>query len=100
MATPTATVVDINSLLDSRVGYRDGRPFIRGARLSVDTIAAAHLQGMTVDEMHEQHPHVSVASIFAALAFFYQHKAEIEAQWDRDAEDAEEEARRLGIEVL
>ena len=100
MATPVATEVDINELLDSRADYRQGRPFVRGARLSVDTIAAAHLQGVTPDEMHEEHPQVSLASIHAALAFFYLHRDRIEGEWDRDAQDAEEEAKRLGIEVL
>jgi len=99
MATPTATVVDINSLLDSRVGYRDGRPFIRGRRIGVDDVAARHARGDSFETIRDDFA-LEPEQMHAALAYYYLHKDAMEEQWERDAEEAEDEARRLGIRTL
>jgi uncharacterized protein (DUF433 family) len=38
-------------MLVVREGFRDGRPCIAGTGITVHTIAAQHLQGMTPDAM-------------------------------------------------
>ena len=35
------------------------------------------------EDIQEQHPHLSLAGIYAALAYFYDHQAEMEAQIER-----------------
>ena len=45
--------------------------------------------GSDAFEIHEQHPHLSLAQIHAALSYYYDHKAEVDAlieQWDREVE--------------
>lgn len=37
----------------------------------------------SVEEMQRQHPQLSLAQIHAALAFYYDHQAEIDAQVER-----------------
>jgi uncharacterized protein (DUF433 family) len=45
--------------------------------------------GWDAQEIHRQHPHLSLAEIHAALAYYYDHKAEIDAQIQRDMEEYE-----------
>ena len=45
-----------------------GRPCLRGTGITVHTIAAHHLQGMTPDEILDGFPHATLSGIHAALA--------------------------------
>lgn len=40
--------------------------------------------GWSPEEMHEQHPHLSLAHIHAALSYYHDHKEEIDAGIERD----------------
>jgi hypothetical protein len=42
----------------------------------------------TPEEMHEQHPHWSLAQIHAALSYYYDHQAEYDAEIDRSLQEA------------
>ena len=44
--------------------------------------------GSSPAEMHFQYPHLSLAQIYAALAYYYEHQAEFEAEILRQAERA------------
>jgi len=35
--------------------------------------------GWSPEEMHRQHPHLSMAQIHAALSYYYEHQAEVDA---------------------
>jgi uncharacterized protein (DUF433 family) len=49
--------------------------------IKVVEIALDHLAyGWSADAIHEQYPHLSMAQIHAALAYFYDHQPEIEKQ--------------------
>jgi uncharacterized protein (DUF433 family) len=49
--------------------------------VKVIEIALDHLAyGWSADAMHEQFPHLSLAQIHAALAYFYDHQAQFEAE--------------------
>ncbi len=41
------------------------------------------------EEIREQHPHLSLSQIYAALAYYYDHKETIDAQIDADWRDVE-----------
>jgi len=43
--------------------------------------------GWSADAIHEQHPHLSLAEIHAALAFYYDHTGEFEAQIEREKDE-------------
>ena len=45
--------------------------------------------GWDVQEIHRQHAHLSLAQIHSALAFYYDHKPEIDAQIQRDLDQYE-----------
>jgi uncharacterized protein (DUF433 family) len=45
--------------------------------------------GWDAAQIHRQHPHLSLAHIHSALAYYYDHKAEIDAQIKRELEEYE-----------
>jgi uncharacterized protein (DUF433 family) len=56
-----------------------GQPHVQGTRITVQRIAleVEHL-GMTPDEVLAAHPHLTLAQVHAALAYFYDHRQEVE----------------------
>ncbi len=85
----------------SKVDYRNiekvpercgGRAVVAGTRIRVSVILACYRRGITVEEIVEQYPHLRSADMHDALAFAYDHPAEIDADL---AADDEEAAQRL-----
>jgi uncharacterized protein (DUF433 family) len=63
---------------------RGGKPCISGTRITVSDIAALHLRlGQSVDEIAAGYD-LSLAAVHAALAYYYDHRDEIEAQMQAD----------------
>jgi len=66
-----------------------GVAWITGTKVKVIEVATDKLaHGSTPEEMHLQYPHLSLAQIYAALAYYYEHQAEFEAEIRRQAERA------------
>ncbi len=64
-----------------RPGYCGGYPHILGHRIKVKHVAVWHeQQGMSPAEIVEVYPTIRLAQVHAALAYFYDHRAEIEAE--------------------
>ncbi|MBE0540516.1 MAG: DUF433 domain-containing protein [Verrucomicrobia bacterium] len=64
-----------------------GRAWIDDTKVKVIEVVLDHLAyGWSADEIHEQHPHLSLAQVHAALTYYYDHQAELEAQIQREAE--------------
>ena len=58
----------------------DGRAWIDDTNVKVIEVAMDYLaHGSSPEEMHRQFPHLSLAQIHAALAFYYDHQAEFDA---------------------
>jgi uncharacterized protein (DUF433 family) len=89
-----AGVVDIDRLLEVRPGFRDGRPCLRGTGITVHTIAAHHLQGMSPEEILDGFPQATLAGIHAALAYYYAHRTEVDADAANDLALGEQERER------
>lgn len=51
--------------------------------------------GSSPEEIHFQYPHLSLAQIHAALAYYYDHQTEIEAEIDRRWREANDLALRI-----
>ena len=66
-----------------------GVAWITGTKVKVIEVATDKLaHGSSPEEMHFQYPHLSLAQIYAALAYYYEHQAEFEAEILRQAERA------------
>lgn len=75
--------------LDKYIELRDNRPHIRGRRLPVAFIAAAERANHSIlSELAYQFT-LSEEQVLAALLYYHEHKAEIDAQ---DAEDIQQSA--------
>jgi uncharacterized protein (DUF433 family) len=57
-----------------------GKPRIAGTRIKVEQVVLWHLrQGMSLDEIVARWSHLTLADLHAALAYYHDHKDEIEA---------------------
>jgi uncharacterized protein (DUF433 family) len=62
-----------------------GKPRIAGSRIRVKDIVVWHdRQGMTPSEIVSKWPHLTLASIYAALAYYHDHREEINAELAAD----------------
>jgi uncharacterized protein (DUF433 family) len=58
-----------------------GVVWIEGANVKVMEVVLDHVAyGWSADAIHEQHPHLELAQVHAALAFYYDHQAEFDAE--------------------
>jgi uncharacterized protein (DUF433 family) len=64
----------------SQPGVQGGSPCIRGTRVPVWVLAAIHKKGDTPDDILEMYPNLSAAQVYAALSYYYEHRAEIDAE--------------------
>ena len=72
-------------------GVCGGKPRIDGLRITVEHIAAWHEQmGRTPAEFVVTHPTVTLAQVHAALAYYYDHKHEIDADIEEGKRFVEE----------
>jgi uncharacterized protein (DUF433 family) len=81
-------VAVINSLIEI-----DGKgvPWISGANTKVvEVVLDKMAYGWSPEEMHRQHPHLSMAQIHAALSYYYEHQAEVDADIERRNQYVEE----------
>lgn len=63
---------------------------IAGTRTKVIQIALdKRFYGWGPEEIQAEHPHLSLADVHAALAFYYDHQAQLDAHIDQDQKDAE-----------
>lgn len=65
-----------------------GSPIIKGTRTSVANIAAYYLMGLTPEEIQRELPHLSLAQVFDALAFYLDHREIIDRELEKDKEDS------------
>lgn len=56
---------------------------VAGTDIKISQIASEyeHL-GMTPDQIAEAHPHLGLAEIHAALAYYYDHRERIQRDWE------------------
>lgn len=78
-----------------------GKPRIAGTRIRVQDIVAMHeWHGMSADEIAAGYPHISLADVYAALAYYHDHRDEIERHIKDDEQFAEEFRKKHLIERL
>lgn len=68
---------------------RDARgvAWIDEANVKVIEVVLDHLAyGWSADAIHEQHPHLSLAQIHAALGFYYDHQAEFDTEIEKQTQ--------------
>lgn len=81
-----------------RPGYCGGKAAISNTRVRVNSIASLHRAGRTPLEMLEAYPHLTLEQVYAALAYYHEHAAEIEAELQAESDFAAgHEARKAAF---
>lgn len=93
MATHPATTPSIASVSHIEVtpGTCGGKPRIAGHRIRVQDIVIWTEQGRSADEIVADFPQLSLADVYAALAYYHDHREQI----DRDIREDDEFVRQM-----
>ena len=86
MPTLASTLIEIDE---------QGVAWISGTKVKVIEVAldkVAH--GWSPEEIHFQHPHLSLAQIHGALAYYYEHQTEFDEQMILEVKQSDAWARR------
>jgi uncharacterized protein (DUF433 family) len=89
------TVLAINLIVSNPV-VRGGRPIIGGTTLRVQDVVTAYLYRHQTPEEVADNYQMSPAQVHAALAYYYEHRNEFDAQIQADDEYIQE-AKEKGL---
>jgi uncharacterized protein (DUF433 family) len=93
MATTTARVVYSHITKDP--GVCGGEACIDGTRITVKDIVCLHEEGHTPDQMlHVFATPLTLAQVYAALAYYHDHTEEIEASYAEEDKTMDESERK------
>ncbi len=67
---------------------------VADTRVTLDTIIGAFHQGATPEEVVQQYPSVPLAATYAAIAFYLQNRAEVDAYLNRRREEGDRARRQ------
>jgi uncharacterized protein (DUF433 family) len=82
-----ANQVEIGGMISRTPGIKSGTPHIAGTGVTVRTIVRWYRLGMSPEEIATEYPHLALAQVYAALAYYHANRAEMEAEMA--AEEAE-----------
>lgn len=80
------------------VEQRQGNYFIRGSRVSLDSIVCGFLDGDSPETIRDNFPTLSLEQVYGAIAFYLGHQAEIDSLL-QVRKQAYEQARRSQTHV-
>lgn len=80
---------ELNLLLTSNPEVRRGRPCVAGTTTTVHRVAVWYKMGESPEEISRKYPHLPIAGVYAALAYYHANQAHMEAEIAADR--AEEE---------
>jgi uncharacterized protein (DUF433 family) len=69
--------------IESNEGVRGGKPCLTGTRISVSDVVIWHLRmGQSLEEI-AAHRDLSLAGLYAAIAYYYDHRADIDEEIEK-----------------
>ncbi len=81
------TATDIGTLVTCSPDISGGRPMITGTKTSVSRVVVLYKQGAGAEEIARRISHLSLAQVYAALAYYHANQDQVEA--DLANEDTE-----------
>ena len=91
----TATTCSLVSLNEN------GAPIIAGTTMKVVELVMAQMAyGWSPEELHFQHPYLSMGQIHSALVYYWENKAELDADIERRLHFAEQASQEAGPSSL
>lgn len=88
------TVIEIGNLIARDDAIRGGRPVIAGTGVTVKRVVGWYQLGLSPEEISREIPHLTLAQVHAALAYYHANRAEVEADLASEAADAEHLSRQ------
>jgi uncharacterized protein (DUF433 family) len=75
--------------ITSQLDYCGGSPIISGTRFPVRSVVNYVLkQGLSPEELVKEFTHLTLAQVYDALSYYYDHQAEIEKELVENSEQA------------
>ncbi len=65
-----------------------GRLRVDGTRITVHQIAVLYKQGYNAEDIADQYPHLTLAQVYTALAYYHANREEIEADLEGEKREA------------
>lgn len=84
-------IADIGALIVSTPAVRAGRARIAGTGVTVTRVVSWYKLGLSPEEIADEIEHLTLAQVYAALAYYHSNRSQIEA----DLSNEETEAERL-----
>jgi uncharacterized protein (DUF433 family) len=109
MSTPTTPASDtagevtpvVGEYIGVRPGHCGGKPHVLGHRVKVQHVAVwHHRMGMSPEEIAATYPTVGLPAVYAALAYYHGHRAEIDADIEADETFAAEARAKAGPSLV
>jgi uncharacterized protein (DUF433 family) len=73
-----AVINDIGELIAHDPEIRHGRPILAGTGVSVRSVVVRYKRGLTPEQIAASYGHLSLAQVYAALAYYHANRQEIE----------------------
>jgi uncharacterized protein (DUF433 family) len=71
---------EIETLLVRSADICGGHLRINGTRMTVNQLVVCYKQGYSPEEIADQYPHLTLAQVYAALAYYHANREEMEAE--------------------
>jgi uncharacterized protein (DUF433 family) len=68
--------------------YEDGAIRVSGTRVTLDTLIHFYQQHETPEDLHEGFPTIPLADIYAVIAYYLAHQAEVDVYLNRRIEES------------
>jgi uncharacterized protein (DUF433 family) len=81
---------DIGILITREHAIREGKPIIAGTGVTVRRVAQWYKLGHTAEEIAQQISHLTLAQVYAALAYYHLNREEIDTDLEEEARLADE----------
>jgi uncharacterized protein (DUF433 family) len=91
-----SVAIDIGTLIITHPGIHNGSPIIADTGVTVRRIAIDYKMGLSPEAIAQEIPHLSLAQVYSALAYYHANKDLIET----DIAVQEAEAERLEAEYM
>ena len=80
--------IAVTAVLTSSPDVCGGRLRIDGTRITVNQIVTLYKRGYSAEEIADQYPHLTLAQVYTALAYYHSNRAEVEADLAAEAAEA------------
>ena len=81
--------IALDTLLVRTPGICGGRLRLDGTRITVHQMATLYRRGLTAEDIAGQYPHLTLAQVYAALAYYHANRDEVEEELARELAEAE-----------